>query len=54
MYTAWCLTLYHNPIYCWALSIYTYFNLIQCQSIIAIHYCHTFAFVHLVDNPVLL
>ncbi len=28
MYTAWCLTLYHhNPIYCWALSIYNYFNL---------------------------
>ncbi len=25
---AWCLTLYHNPIYCWALSIYNYFNLI--------------------------
>ncbi len=28
MYTAWCLILYHNPIYCWALSIYNYFNLI--------------------------
>ncbi len=29
MYTTWCLFLYHNPIYCWALSIYNYFNLIQ-------------------------
>ncbi len=29
MYTAWCLTLYHNPIYCWVISIYNnYFNLI--------------------------
>ncbi len=28
MYTAWCLTLYHNPIYCWALLIHNYFNLI--------------------------
>ncbi len=28
MHTAWCLTLYHNPIYCWALSIYSYFNLL--------------------------
>ncbi len=28
MYTAWCLTLYHNPIYCWALSIYNYCNLL--------------------------
>ncbi len=28
IYTAWCLTLYHNPIYCWALSIYNYFNLL--------------------------
>ncbi len=28
MYMAWCLPLYHNPIYCWALSIYNYFNLI--------------------------
>ncbi len=28
MYMAWCLTLHHNPIYCWALSIYNYFNLI--------------------------
>ncbi len=28
MYTAWCLTLYHNPIYCWVLSIYNYFNLL--------------------------
>ncbi len=28
MYTAWCLTLYHNPIYCWALSMYNYFNLL--------------------------
>ncbi len=28
MYTAWCLTLYHNPIYRWALSIYNYFNLL--------------------------
>ncbi len=28
MYTAWCLTLYHNSIYCWALSIYNYFNLL--------------------------
>ncbi len=26
MYTAWSLTLYHNPIYCWALSLYNYFN----------------------------
>ncbi len=28
MYTTWCLTLYHNPIYYWAPSIYNYFNLI--------------------------
>ncbi len=28
MYTAWCLTLYLNPIYCWALSIYNYLNLL--------------------------
>ncbi len=28
MYTVWCLTLYHNPTYCWALSIYNYFNLL--------------------------
>ncbi len=28
MYMAWCFTLYHNPFYCWALSIYNYFNLI--------------------------
>ncbi len=28
MYTAWCLTLYLNPIYCWSLSIYNYFNLL--------------------------
>ncbi len=28
MYTAWCLTLYHNPIYCWALIIYNYYNLL--------------------------
>ncbi len=26
MDTAWCLTLYDNPIYCWALSMYNYFN----------------------------
>ncbi len=28
MYMAWCLTLYHSALYCWALSIYNYFNLI--------------------------
>ncbi len=30
MYMAWCLTLYHNAIYSWALSI----------SNIALHCCH--------------
>ncbi len=28
-YTAWCLTLYHNTTYCWALSIYSYATLPQ-------------------------
>ncbi len=40
MYTAWCLTLYHNSIYCWELSIYNYFNLLPIHINIAIHYCH--------------
>ncbi len=40
IYTVLCLTLYHNSIYCWALSIYNYFKLIPMHSIIAIHYCH--------------
>ncbi len=37
MYTAWCSTLYHNHIYCWALSIYNYFNLIP----MLLYYSHT-------------
>ncbi len=41
MYMAWCLTLYHNPIYCWALSIYNYFNFYQYHTNVAIHYFHT-------------
>ncbi len=28
MYTAWYLTLCHNPTYCWELSIYNYFYLL--------------------------
>ncbi len=28
MYMVWCLNFYYNPIYCWTLSIYNYFNLI--------------------------
>ncbi len=38
MYTAGCLTLYHNPIHCWALSIYNYFNLIPMPLYLAICY----------------
>ncbi len=41
MHTAWCLTLYHNPIYCWALSIYNILIYYQYHSNIVIHYCHT-------------
>ncbi len=41
MYMAWCLTLYHNPIYWWAYSQYiiivAYY---QYHSNTAIHYCH--------------
>ncbi len=35
---AWCLILYHSSIYCWALSIYNYFNLITKPYTIVI--CH--------------
>ncbi len=39
MYTVWCLTLYPNPIYCWAPRIQLfYFN--TNDTVIAIRYCY--------------
>ncbi len=47
MYTTVCLPLYHNPIYCWALLIYNYFNLIPMP----LYHSHTWLSYETQNHP---